>query len=482
MRYRSRSDGAQFSSDLAAFVNLLGQPEYIQRLMTLGHGLNQKGYVTEIDDLRYSLELQLLNLELLRIQEKGALSGAPEHLHEAADFVLGVGQTIPHLSETARGELRSKLLGSLKTNGLRPLQHEFRIAGAVSHFGYNVTFADLENGGGFDFLAEREGKAFEIEGKCVPVFSGQAILPQDAEKLFLALAQKFSGWTDDTNIPILSITFRKPLNVNQSAISALIEACDRVARTRTTAVLGDYAAVKFLGTAPEASSDRLFEIVQIDRMSTWANVFLSLTKPRVAVRLESVRPSKFVPKILRELSDAAKDQFSGSRPGVIWLHVDYLDPAFFDSLAYSEKGSSFFDLLALAVLDSPKRPHISQLIFSGGAHLVRQGDYATSRFKSVVYNAPHGKFGSTPLFPGGKNILSSATLTGEKAKSLLTAAKLNFAIASGPKEASIAAAAAFLQRLSTSTNLAERLTASTALFAKALKLSEHGRSKGRCPA
>jgi len=75
MRYRSRNDSAQFSSDAAAFVNLLGQQEYLQLLLRLGAGLNNKGYVTEIDDLRFSLELQLLNLELLRIQNEGALSG-----------------------------------------------------------------------------------------------------------------------------------------------------------------------------------------------------------------------------------------------------------------------------------------------------------------------------------------------------------------------------------------------------------------------
>ena len=68
------------------------------------------------------------------------------------------------------------------------------------------------------FLAERDGKAFEVEGKCVPAFLGQAIQPQEAEKLFSALARKFSGWTDDNSIPILSIILRKRLNVSQSAI------------------------------------------------------------------------------------------------------------------------------------------------------------------------------------------------------------------------------------------------------------------------
>jgi c-di-GMP-related signal transduction protein len=63
MRYRSISDAAQFSSDVDAVVDLLGESEYRQALVRLAKGLNQKGYVTEIDDLRFSLELQLLNLE-----------------------------------------------------------------------------------------------------------------------------------------------------------------------------------------------------------------------------------------------------------------------------------------------------------------------------------------------------------------------------------------------------------------------------------
>jgi len=113
MRYRSRNNHEQFSSDVAAFVNLIGEKEYLQLLFKIGIGLNHKGYVTEIDDLRFSLELQLLELELLRIQTKGALPGVPPPLHEAADFVLGVGQAIPHLSERARRELRGKLLGGL---------------------------------------------------------------------------------------------------------------------------------------------------------------------------------------------------------------------------------------------------------------------------------------------------------------------------------------------------------------------------------
>jgi hypothetical protein len=63
MRYRSVTGAKDFSRDVAEFVNLVGEGEYWHLLRKLGNSLNLKGYVTETDDLRFSLELQLFNLE-----------------------------------------------------------------------------------------------------------------------------------------------------------------------------------------------------------------------------------------------------------------------------------------------------------------------------------------------------------------------------------------------------------------------------------
>ena len=59
---------------------------------------------------------------------------------------MGLGEAIPHLSPAASKKLRGQIIGGLKTNGLRPLQHEMRIAVAVSNLDCNVRFADLEGG------------------------------------------------------------------------------------------------------------------------------------------------------------------------------------------------------------------------------------------------------------------------------------------------------------------------------------------------
>ena len=193
MRYRSRNAPDDFSRDVEEFVNLIGEAEYQRLLDNLGNGLRLKGYVTETDDLRFSLELQLLNLELFRQKMAGKLPGAPKHIHEATDFVVGLGQTIPHLSAQARKKLRGQILGGLKTNGLRSLQHEMRVACLISKCGCEVTFADLEGKSRCDFLADKDGLTYEVEAKSLAIFSGQPIPPQDADKLFLVLRQKFDG-------------------------------------------------------------------------------------------------------------------------------------------------------------------------------------------------------------------------------------------------------------------------------------------------
>jgi len=350
----------------------------------------------------------------------------------------------------------------------------------VSHLGFDVTFADLEGGkGGFDFLVEWDDKAFEIEGKCIPAYFGQAVRPEDAEKLFLAIAKGFNTWTDDTKIHILNITLEDRLQLNNLAISNLVEACNKAAQKQASVLLEGYATVDFLGMAPEAALGPLSEAVEVDRISTFAHNFFSLRKPRVAVRLTSKRTGSFAQNIIGLLSESAKRQFSRGRPGVIWLHIDYLDSVFFDSLANARKGVSLLDLVAIAFLDSPNRPHISQLIFSGGARLTRRGEYVISQFKSAVYNAPYCQFGHAPLFPGGKNLNPGGTLTGAKAKLLLRGAKFNVTIPAGPKEGSsnglTNGLAAILERLSTSHNLSDRLVSYGAYLVRALKLGEQGR-------
>jgi hypothetical protein len=125
-------------------------------------------------------------------------------------------------------------------------------------------------------------------------------------------------------------------------------------------------------------------------------------KPRAIVRLQSVRPSRFARTIVNDISDAAKRQLTGTRPGIIWTRIDYIDKSMFDSLANTTGRPSLFDQIATAVFRSPKRSHVAQLIFSGAPHLSDDGTYARSSFESAIYDSPASKFAAPMLFSSGR--------------------------------------------------------------------------------
>jgi phenylpyruvate tautomerase PptA (4-oxalocrotonate tautomerase family) len=402
MRYRALTLAEDFSRDLATFVDFIGESEYRRLLLRIGEGLNLKGYVTRLDDLRFSLELQLLNLELLRQKDSGKFPGIPENIHEAVDFVIGLGQTIPLLSSTAQKKLRGQIIGGLKTNGLRPVQHELRVAAAVSNLGFDVAFADLESNGGYDLLAQRDGITFEVEAKAVPIFSGRPILPQEAEKFFDEVRRRFNGWSDKDQIPILNIVLKSSLATSRPDILALVNACNAAASTKTEQNIGGDVRVQFVGTIPDAPAERLELAAHVDYLRTAVNVYVPQKHPKVLIRLRSERRDKFEKNIIETISDASKTQLSGTRPAIVWVHIDYVTPNGMKALSYAKKGASRFDFIAHAVFRSSKRNHIVQLVFSGGAHLTNDGTTRRSNFIRTVYNAPSSRFGSAILFPDGR--------------------------------------------------------------------------------
>jgi phenylpyruvate tautomerase PptA (4-oxalocrotonate tautomerase family) len=402
MRYRALTQADDFSRDVATFVKLVGEREYCRLLSNIGKGLNVKGYVTRLDDLRFSLELQLFNLELLRQKESGKFAGIPGDIHEAVDFVIGLGQTIPHLSSAAQKKLRGQIIGGLKTNGLRSVQHELRVASAVSSLGFDVTFFDLEGNGRCDLMAEKDAIVFEIEAKSVPIFSGRPIIPQEAEKFFDEVRRGFNGWTDKDQIPILDVTLKSGLDNNREALLALVDACNAVAGTKTDQTIGDKVAIHFVGTFADAPFERLEIAARLDELRSGVNVYVRREHPKVIIRLRSERRDKFEKNIIATISEASKKQFSGVRPSIIWVHIDYVSPESFKALSYSKEGTSRLDSIANAVFRSSKRDHITQLVFSGGAHLRSDGASRRSNFIRTVYNSPTRRFEKAILFPDGR--------------------------------------------------------------------------------
>lgn len=113
MRYREINSLDDFSHDARVVVDFIGERQYRQSLGKIGNDLNSKGFVTAFDDALFALELDLLNIELLRVQCSGRFTTLPARCHAGVDFLLGLGQTIPALSEKGKAILLGRIRSGL---------------------------------------------------------------------------------------------------------------------------------------------------------------------------------------------------------------------------------------------------------------------------------------------------------------------------------------------------------------------------------
>jgi hypothetical protein len=234
--------------------------------------------------------------------------------------------------------------------------------------------------GGYDFLATQGGSVFEVEAKAVSVYTGWPIKPENADKLLVEVKNSFI-WADEQSIPVLALTLPAHLSPERETLRSLVKAFCEVAQTRQAVRVCD-ASVRFIGTVPNLDPVRLTVAAQAHAKLRKTMVMINPTGNRLILELESQRPIRLEKKIIRTIREAARLQFTGGRPGVIWTHICFSDNEWFRQLSTPEEGKvCLFDGIAHAALLSKKRDHLTQIVFTGGTpSLSKDGTAARSSY------------------------------------------------------------------------------------------------------
>jgi hypothetical protein len=400
MRYRAINSLDDFSHDVAVVVDFIGQKEYQQALEKIGTDLNLKGFVTAFDDAFFALELDLWNIERLRKQCSGKFTLLPARCHAGVDFLIGLGQTIPALSDKGKTILLGRIRKGLD-EGLWPLRHEMGIAANLSKRGWDIRFHDFEEGGGFDFLVTKDGMTYEVEAKAISAFTGWPIKPDNLNKLLVEVKQHFI-WNEVGVIPVIGAKLSSNLSCARTELQRLVSAFSTVAGSRTGLILPD-AQIRFIGVVPDMGTDRLMLASYAHSQAAKKIVLVNPNHPKLVLELDSHRPIQIGRKIIRMINETTRNQFSRSNPAVIWTHINFIFDKVFASLGEQKDGRAcLFDRIANATLTSQKRNHLSQLVFSGGSFLHKSGSVARSSYRSLVYDSPICRFGKNVIFEGGR--------------------------------------------------------------------------------
>jgi hypothetical protein len=132
-------------------------------------------------------------------------------------------------------------------------------------------------------------------------------------------------------------------------------------------------------------------------------VLVKSDRPKLILELDSSKPTQIGRKIIQTINEAARKQFSRSKPAVVWTHINFISDEVFLSLGTQQEGRvCLLDGIANATLTSQKRNHLSQLVFSGGAFLHKGDSVARSSYRSIVYDSPICRFEQNVIFEGGR--------------------------------------------------------------------------------
>ncbi len=264
----------------------------------------------------------------------------------------------------------------------------------------NLHFHDLEEGGGYGFLVNRSNSKFEVEAKAVSAFTGWPIKPDNLNKLLVEIKQHFI-WKDEKTIPVLRAHLSSSLLPERANLKALVDAFSNVAATREDIFLPN-AWVKFVGAVSDLTPGQLARASYKHASMVRKIVLVNQTRPKLILELDSERPVQLERTIAKTISETAREQFSLTRPGLIWTHVSFIPLEVFRNLGSQPAGVPFLDRVANAALLSGKRTHLAQLIFTGGSVLERKDSTVCSSSTAFVYDSPVCKFGKNAIFEGGR--------------------------------------------------------------------------------
>lgn len=309
-------------------LRITGAEPWVKRSEWLAREERENGHMSDWLHDRFGVEWEIGELISSGQLVRGDGSdGQRARLYEMAAFATGAVNIYEHLSSSARNRFHGQLLDGLKTDkGLLSLQHEVSTVVHLVRSGFDVDLHDLENGGGFDFLAKRDGIEVEVECKMFSADVGRKIHRRLSAKLFKVLE------------PLLSQTFRfarggllvritlpdrltpapsQYEGIKEAIQSAVLSANEFRSEHCTVDVKDfDVAASPFAGGDIETIDGGLVRSFVAALIGHQTTTLMTIFQPGVRVVLavlESQKPDAVLDGIRRQLRDAAVDQFSGLR-------------------------------------------------------------------------------------------------------------------------------------------------------------------------
>ena len=398
MHFEPEAVPGEIPAQMARLVAITGWNPWRHRLAWLQEQVQANPTMPYFIVERFGLELAFDQVRR-HYKQSGRYPWPPETAEQLRFYsVLAMITRCHHrLSSAGKTRLKGMLEDALKSDyGIAPLAFELKIVAHLMMRGFDVIFHDMEEGGGFDYLAKNNDVEIEVECKFVSGDIGRKIHLKKFHQLGTVLLSETANVLDhDCGGCLIHISIPGRLEGNDKQHHEIRHLMSQAIADRTTsAKMNGYevSITEFLvgdspfrQLPPEKISLKHVQQFLSDKFGIENKnvlVHFSPSKGVVLVVVESVMKDAVLKGIHRQLKYSASNQFSGDRPGILCCELaDLTEEQLLAFRNYEDEGTGLqfmvSDLLA-------RRPQIHTVAFTTpGTVRVQRSTMGTTRRTSA---------------------------------------------------------------------------------------------------
>ncbi|MDO8448066.1 MAG: hypothetical protein Q7T10_04605 [Rhodoferax sp.] len=409
MRFSIDVHDTEVAGLLSGLVKITGIEPWKRRFEWLHRELNENHFME--DWLRERCLIEWTMNDILRdpslmLQRPFRIENIAQY--ELVGFAAGTVRSHERLSEDGKRRLRGALLDGLKEDkGLLSIQHEITTAIHLMSRGFDVEFRDMECGGGFDYIARKGDVEIEVECKMFSADLGRKIHRRRSATLCKALEGALTQTYNTASVGlIVTVSLPDRLTPSPGQHRGIEEAVRTGLLSGNVFTQTEYCDVQVsdfpidsspFNKAPEQLSRKEIDQFVWERTGRSNSTLISMFSPKrraVVLLLESEKPDDVLKGMRHQLREAAKGQFSKTRPAFLAVQLHDLTADQLGDLAQSDSSwrgnATGLQIMTSDFLQSPSRAHIHTVVYRSHGHLTDQNQDGTKRGDGLAYMIKNG--------------------------------------------------------------------------------------------
>ena len=330
----SASDWEQL---IIKFKTIIDFKEWKNRISLLKTEIERYPFLSQFYNENFKIELGFGKL----LDYKSSTGRYPTFIRDAKEYAFFSFILIFVQVHRALGsDGKKRLLGSIQSqlendSGVAPIAYEMRIIGYLSRHGFKIELNDLENGGGYDFLATHSGVEIEVECKHLSADVGRQVHRKKFHSLAKTLHLVIENALDHCDsAKLITVTVPGRLNNNHDHQMAIAHRIKKVLSTNTEFSVDENYSVNLSHFRIEESpfSLNLDEKEFEERTRQYLESSLKIDRPNlltywrpgrsaIIVHVRSKKTDNVLRTISKRLREDTRNQFTGKKQSLLFVHL-----------------------------------------------------------------------------------------------------------------------------------------------------------------